>query len=223
MSYVPFNDDKLKEAGPWLPYSRHHDGTYTQFRAIFKQHLAGDPSGITLERAAIRILRSVVLFVPHRMGGELGPSGIWDIHFGNSIQDGGVRTDAGLLYDALSLALANPTPDPKWYTRILAARDEIFLRWTTHPRKYTRTTTTIIILLSNALSILDILFLCIQGGNTKNRAIDSRQGCDTNGKAFSPDRPLHFTPIDTPTSWNSWLFKSNQLREGTWKRPASST
>ena len=56
----------------------------------------------------------------------------------------------------------------------------------------------------------------------KSWAINSRQGCDTNGKAFSPDRPLHSTPIDIPTPWNSWLSRSNQLRQGTWKRPTSS-
>ena len=93
-------------------------------------------------------------------------------HWCNSIfLENGFADDVGLLYDDLSLALAQPTPSPHWYTRLLAARDTIHSHWRRTPRGHTRITTAFLIALSNILSVLDLRFLSVGSGRSRKRAL----------------------------------------------------
>ena len=76
----------------------------------------------------------------------------------------GLLGDLGLLYDDLSLALSRLTLTISSYNCLLAAMGTMFEAWAANPRRHTKLSTTIIIILSNALSLLDIRFLSTQGG-----------------------------------------------------------
>ena len=156
MAFQPFQSRRDLERGPWLPYSKYNDGHYDTQKALFDKYLVDDPDGHTLELAAKRILRSIVLLVPHRRGGSLQRSGIWDQWFGGVYADDEFRNDVGLIYDDLTLALAQPAPPSHWYPRVLAARDTLFNQWVNKSKKHSRITTAIIVVLSNIVSFLDI-------------------------------------------------------------------
>ena len=68
----------------------------------------------------------------------------------------GIRPDIGLLYDDIFLALTHASPSIPWYTHLLGLRDSLYAHWIANPKTHTRCCTTIIIILCNALAIVEI-------------------------------------------------------------------
>ena len=158
MVYVPFEQHQSLDRGPWLPLPEYDDNTHEEEKRKFGNYVEDGVKGKDLEMACRRILRALILLVPHRMDRALEPSGLWVQWCGSEFLVDGFGEDIGLLYDDLSLALARTSPSPHWYTRLLAARDTLHSHWCRTPRSRTRVTTTTLITLSNVLSALDLRF-----------------------------------------------------------------
>ena len=133
-TYRPFVEQYELTQEPWLPFTDYPNDEYEEGMRNLGHYVNNNMAGLELELACRRILRSLVLLVPHRRDGALGPSGLWGQWCNSIFLVDGFGDDVGLLYDDLSLALALPTPSPHWYTRLLAARDTIHSHWRRTPR-----------------------------------------------------------------------------------------
>ena len=103
-----------------------------------------------------RCARTCCLLSPHRKGTLFGPSGVWEVFIGQDVRNLGIGPEIGLLYDDLFLALTHSSPSAQWYTQLLAVRDTLFSHWANNPRTHTRHGTLIVVLLCNALAIMDL-------------------------------------------------------------------
>ena len=168
-TFIPFNASP-DAPPPWTPFSLYDHTEYLSITAKYAKSLTKGMGGLLAEGEYKRLSRTFCLLSPHRKGSKFGPSGVWDLFTGPIGRLYGIGPDIGLLFDDLFLALSHPTPNREWYTQLAALRDALYLHWKDNPRNHTKCCTLILVLICNALAIMDGRFLAIRNGKGRKEA-----------------------------------------------------
>ena len=118
-TFVPFEPGPLNPI-TWTPFALYDATEHTALRKKYSSHFFQGMSGLSAESEFKRLFRTFCLLSPHRMGGRIGPSGIWDQFMGTIGTAHGLGNYIGLLFDDLFLALSHPSPNREWYTQLVA-------------------------------------------------------------------------------------------------------
>lgn len=141
MPFTPFAESEPALA-PWTPFTTANIPKYLGLRARYDNHV---PNGLPIASS--------------RLTSGTQASGVWEPTI---LTQGPLRNlsqEVGFLYDDLFIALCSASPCEVWYMKMLAIRDSMYKHWIGNPRNHSKTNTAILVLLCNAIAILDIRFL----------------------------------------------------------------
>ena len=101
--------------------------------------------------------------------------------------------EIGFLYDDLFVALASHVPSETWYIKLLAIRNSMYRHWINNAGNHSKLSTSILVILCNAIAILDIRFLSLRDGPGRRSAATLTHALPHEWKELlkRPRRSLH--------------------------------
>ena len=120
-------------------------------------------------------------------------SGVWEPTILTQGLLKSLSQETGFLYDDLFIALCSASPCEVWYIKMLAIRNSMYKHWIGNPRNHSKTNTAVLVLLCNAIAILDIRFLSLRDGPGRRSAATLTHALPREWKELlkRPRRSLH--------------------------------
>ena len=180
MVFTPFATTR-DTPHPWSPFNITDYRTYDALRKRYDVHL---PDGLTradAEKGYIRLYRIITIIATDRLNSGIAPSLVWENDLSHDNPLSPVRQELSILYDELFLALARPSPDEKWYWKLLAVRDSMFRHWKCNPKLHSKTSTMILVTICNVAALLDVRLLSLRDGPGERPQLHWCKHCRTNG------------------------------------------
>ena len=140
----------------------------TQFMKL-STYLPPGHTGRIAEKAYRTIFIYAILGSTHLLGTSHSASRAWTRYLQRVPPAWNLQSSTGLLYDSLFLEVANSQPSVEWYTKLLAARNTLYVNWIANLKTHTQCGTHIITLLCNVLGIMDLRFLSLKTRANYNR------------------------------------------------------
>ena len=192
MVFTPFTTTR-DTPHPWSPFNITDYRTYDALRKRYDVHL---PDGLTradAEKGYIRLYRIITIIATDRLNSGIAPSLVWENDLSHDNPLSPVRQELGILYDELFLALARPSPDEKWYWKLLAVRDSMFRHWKCNPKFHSKTSTMILLTICNVAALLDVRLLSLRDGPGRKTAATLVQALPHEWKQLlnRPKKSLH--------------------------------
>ena len=172
MARMPFEPFVQKQTipHPWTPATFFDSDAYEKLRRRYDRYITDGMGKTQADERYKRLFRIGTIISTNHLSSNSTLSNVSDnvLSQQNPLRE--VQCEIGIMYDELFLSLANPSPNNEWCLKLLAIRDAMYRHWSKNPKMHTSFNTAILVVICNAMAILDIRTLATADGNKRRMA-----------------------------------------------------